>query len=296
MKVSGCYTALVTPFENGKIDYGALYELVESQIKSGIDGLVPAGTTGESPTLSFDEHKKLIKTVIDTVSGRCQVIAGTGGNSTDEASELTRFAKDQGADATLQVTPYYNKPTQEGIYRHFMTIADTIALPVVLYNIPSRTGTEIGIDTIERLSKNSNIVAIKEASGSIDRVSCLIDSCDLQVLSGDDTMTLPMISLGAKGVISVASNVIPKEIRQLTHSALDDDVSQARALHFQYHQLFTALFIETNPIPVKAALAILGKIKEEYRLPLCPMSDTNRKRLVNVLEENGIYRSDDNSS
>ena len=289
MKVSGCYTALVTPFENGKIAYSALSKLVENQISSGIAGLVPAGTTGESPTLSFDEHKKLIKSVIDTVNGRCQVIAGTGGNSTAEALELTKFAKDQGVDATLQVAPYYNKPTQEGLYRHFMTIADNVPLPIVLYNIPGRTGVSISLETIRRLCGNANIVAIKEASGSIDRVSDLVESCDLQILSGDDSMTLPMISVGAQGVISVASNLIPQEIKQLTDFALNENILKARTLHFRYYRLFTALFLETNPIPVKAALAMLGNIQEEYRLPLCTLSDLNRGTLMKVLEETGIY-------
>ena len=288
MRLRGCYTALVTPFENGKIAHSTLIDLVEEQLSANIDGIVPAGTTGESPTLSFDEHKQLLKTVIGAVKGRCQVIAGTGGNSTEEALELTRFAKDEGVDATLQVAPYYNKPTQEGLYRHFSTIADTTGLPMVLYNIPGRTGVDIGIDLIKRLAKNSNIVAVKEASGSVDRVSRLVNCCDLSILSGDDSMTLPMISVGATGVISVASNIIPKEILELTHSSINGEIARAQALHFKVYELLTSLFIETNPIPIKAAMAMLGKIREEYRLPLCTMTDENRVRLASVLKGMGI--------
>ena len=285
MKVRGCYTALVTPFEDGKIAYSTLIDLVEEQIAAGIDGVVPAGTTGESPTLSFDEHKQLLRTVIKTVNGRCQVIAGTGGNSTDEALELTQFARDEGASATLQVVPYYNKPTQEGLYRHFSAIADSVDLPIVLYNIPGRTGVEITIETTKRLSRNSNIIGIKEASGNIDRVSQLINNCDISVLSGDDSLTLPMSSVGAVGVISVIANVIPKAMGELTHAAINDEISKARNLHFMYYPLMSTLFIETNPIPVKATMAILGKIREEYRLPLCAMKDLNRAHLARILKD-----------
>ncbi len=286
MKLRGCYTALVTPLKNGQICYSALKELIEEQIEAKIDGLVPVGTTGESPTLSIDEHKKVIEITIETVKNRCPVIAGTGGNSTAEALELTQFAKESGADATLQVTPYYNKPTQEGLYCHFSKIADDVGLPIVLYNIPGRTGIEIKLDTLLRLGKNSNIIAVKEAGGSVDRVSQIkSQDNDITILSGDDMLTLPMIAVGAEGVISVASNLIPEEMLKLTHDALSNNYTDARIRHLRLHKLFSILFIETNPIPIKAALAYFGKIQEEYRLPLCNMSKENKGLLIQRLDE-----------
>ena len=285
MECKGCYTALVTPFENGKICYSAVKDLIEEQITSGIDGLVPVGTTGESPTLSLSEHKELVKFVVENVNRRCTVIAGTGGNSTSEAVELSQAAKDDGVDATLQVAPYYNKPTQEGLYRHFATIADTVGVPIVLYNIPGRTGINIGMEVIKRLVENGNILAIKEASGSLDFASALLSETNIQVLSGDDSLTLPLIAIGANGVISVASNLIPKSMSELTHSALNGEFNHARSIHLRYYKLFSTLFIETNPIPIKAALAHAKKIREEYRLPLCPMSTENRNKLSTVLAQ-----------
>lgn len=285
MKLRGCYTALVTPFKNGQVCYSTLKELIEEQIESGIDGLVPVGTTGESPTLTIDEHKKVIQITVETVNNRRSVIAGTGGNSTSEALELTRFAKDAGADATLQVTPYYNKPTQEGVYRHFSKIADDVGLPIVLYNIPGRTGIEIEMETLLRLAKNDQIVAIKEAGGSVDRVSMIKSKSDITILSGDDMLTLPMISVGAEGVISVTSNLMPLEMLKLTHDALSNNLFEAKNRHLRLYELFNILFVETNPIPIKAALAHLGKINEEYRLPLCNMTKENRNLLIQTINK-----------
>ena len=288
MSFQGCYTALVTPFRNGAVDYGALRSLVEEQIGAGIDGLVPVGTTGESPTLDFDEHDRVIQAVVEAVNRRCAVIAGTGGNSTDEAIRLTRHAASAGADATLQVTPYYNRPTQEGLYRHFAKVADEGGLPVVLYNVPSRTGREIEISTIQRLAHNQRIVAIKEAGGSVDRVSMILSVCRIDVLSGDDSLTLPMMAVGAKGVVSVASNVCPALVVQMVRAALSGDWNNARQLHYRGYPLFRDLFVETNPVPVKAALAMMGKIAEEYRLPLCPLKDSNREILAASMRAAGL--------
>ncbi len=284
----GCFTALVTPFRNGEVDETALRALVRFQLEQGIDGLVPVGTTGESPTLSFEEHPRVIETVLEEAAGRCPVIAGTGGNSTGEAVELTRHAAAAGATATLQVTPYYNKPTQEGLYRHFSEVADKGGLPVVLYNVPGRTGREIEIATIARLAQHPNIVAVKEAGGSVDRVSRILDACEITVLSGDDSLTLPMMALGAKGIISVASNLVPAEVTALVHAALDGRWSEARERHFRLYPLFRDLFIETNPIPIKAALAMTGRIAEEYRLPLCPMAGGNREVLKAAMRKAGV--------
>ena len=227
MKFEGVYTALVTPFRNGEVDYEALKKLVELQVAGRVSGIVPVGTTGESPTLSPQEHLKVIETVIETAAGRCQVIAGTGANSTEEAVFLTSEAKAVGADATLQVTPYYNKPTQEGLYRHFSTVADKVGLPVVLYNVPGRSGVPIAEATVARLAKNPVIMAVKEAAGSVDRVSAILDLCDITVLSGDDSLTLPMMSVGAKGIISVSSNLIPGEMSAMVRAALEGDFAKA---------------------------------------------------------------------
>lgn len=286
--LEGSFTALVTPFRNGEVDETALRALVRSQLEQGIDGLVPVGTTGESPTLDLKEHPRVIEIVIDEVDGRCPVIAGTGGNSTREAIELTRMAAAAGADATLQVTPYYNKPTQNGLVRHFSEVADKGGLPVVLYNVPGRTSREIEIGTIVRLAQHPNIVVVKEAGGSVDRVSRILSACDITVLSGDDSLTLPMMVLGAKGVISVASNLVPAEVTAMVHAALDGRWNEARDLHFRLYPLFRDIFIETNPIPIKAALAMVGRIAEEYRLPLCPMADDNRETLKAAMRAAGV--------
>ncbi|NLB55324.1 MAG: 4-hydroxy-tetrahydrodipicolinate synthase [Lentisphaerae bacterium] len=276
----GVFTALVTPFTStGDVDYTRLKELVEFQVENGVDGIVPMGTTGESPTLSIAEHNEVVETVVTAVAGRVKVVAGTGGNSTSEALELTKHALAVGADASLQVTPYYNKPSQEGLYRHFSKVAD-LGIPVILYNVPGRTSREITADTVVRLATHPNIVALKEAGGSVERVSEVLDKCNICILSGDDPLTLPMMVVGAKGVISVASNVAPKQVSDMVHHALDGNWEQAIMLHKKYFKLFKDMFIDTNPIPVKAALAMMGKIEEEYRLPLCEMTDSLKTKLA----------------
>ena len=285
MKIQGLYTALVTPFRNGAVDYDKLTRLVEMQIAAGVDGISPVGTTGESPTLSFEEHERVIATVVQLVNGRCKVLAGSGANSTAEALHLTRHAKADGADFSLQVTPYYNKPTQEGLYRHFATIADSCDIPIVIYNVPGRSGVAVSAETIARLAKNHNVAGVKEASGSVDRVSEILDLCDIPVLSGDDALTVPMMSVGAVGVVSVASNIIPKEMKQLVDLCNAGDYEKARAMHRKLYRFFKAMFVETNPIPVKAGMAIRGLIDEEYRLPLCPPSDKNREFLRQILAD-----------
>jgi 4-hydroxy-tetrahydrodipicolinate synthase len=288
MELQGCYTALITPFRNGKIDFDAMGRLIEDQIAAGIDGLVPVGTTGESPTLDFEEHQEVVRFTVATVAGRCQVIAGTGANCTAEAVRLTRHAAAVGADATLQVTPYYNKPTAEGLYRHFTTVADEGGLPVVLYNVPSRTSREIDVPTVHRLAAHPLIVGIKEAGGSADRVSQILSGCGITVLSGDDSLTLPMMALGAAGIISVASNLVPAEVTQMVHAALDGNWEEARDLHYRLYPLFRDLFVETNPIPVKTAMAMLGKTAEEFRLPLCPISPAARAVLKSAMQAAGL--------
>ena len=283
MELKGLYTAIVTPFTNGRVDYAKFEELIEMQIAGGADGIVPVGTTGESPTLSMEEHSQVIRAAVKAARGRCVIMAGSGANSTEEAILLTKAAKDDGADCSLQVTPYYNKPSQEGLYRHFSTIADTCDLPIVLYNVPGRTGIPIAVDTIARLSKNTNVIGVKEAGGSVERVSEILNVCDTQVMSGDDSLAVPMMSVGATGVISVASNVIPADMAKMIHSCLKGDFATALTYHRKYFKLFKHLFIESNPIPVKAAMAMMELIQEEYRLPLCPMSDANREILRNTL-------------
>lgn len=286
--LQGAHTAIVTPFnKNGTVDYARYRKLIEFQIENGIDGIVPVGTTGESPTLNNEEHMKVIEETVKAVRGRVLVIAGTGANSTAEAVELTRRAKTLGVDATLQVTPYYNKPNQEGLYRHFSTVAD-IGLPVVLYNVPGRTSREIAIETVARLANHPNVVAVKEAGGKVERVKQTLDVCDLEVLSGDDALALPMMRDGAIGVISVASNVVPDAVASLVHTALEGNWKAAQMLHGKYVKLFDAMFIDTNPIPVKAALAMMGKIKEVYRLPLCEMSVRDKGSLRKVMVANGL--------
>ncbi len=279
MELKGVYTAMVTPLSKGAVDYGKLREIVEMQIQGGVDGIVPVGTTGESPTLDAEEHMKVIEETIVAAAGRCRIMAGTGANSTAEAIILTKHAKSVGADCSLQVTPYYNRPTQEGIYRHFSTIADTCDIPIVLYNVPGRTGVGIAAETVARLVKNTNVLGVKEAAGSVERVSEILSLCDTSIMCGDDSLTVPMMLLGAKGVISVASNIIPAELKKMTDACAAGDFVAAAALHKKYWRLFKDLFIESNPIPVKAAMAMLGMIEEEYRLPLCPLSDASREKL-----------------
>ena len=283
MTLTGTFTALITPFNtDGSVDYLALRDFVQWQVANGVNGLVPVGTTGESPTLEVHEHIKVITTTVEAAAGRATIIAGTGVNSTAEAIELTRAVLDVGVDATLQVTPYYNKPNSEGLYRHFSAVAD-IGLPVVLYNVPGRASKEIPLDVVVRLSSHPMIAAIKEAGGSVDRVSAIRNACELTVLSGDDSLTLPMISVGASGVISVASNVIPKEMSSLVRLALANDLAAAREMHRAYYTLFRDLFIDTNPIPVKTALALMGRIHPIFRLPLCEPSDKVRDQIAHTL-------------
>ena len=279
------YTASGTPVNtNGSVDYGKLRELVEEQIAGGVDGLVPVGTSGESPTLSMEEHSRVVEFVAETANRRVQIVAGTGANSTAEALRLTREALEMGVDASLQVCPYYNKPNQEGLYRHFSAIAD-LGLPIILYNVPSRTGRDIALETVVRLSKHPNVAAVKEASGSVARVSATVDACDITVLSGDDVLAFPMIAVGAKGVISVASNVAPGLVSKMINAALSGDMVGAATLHKRLYHLFRDLFIDTNPIPVKCALALMGRIEEVYRLPLCETSDACRAQIRATLAE-----------
>ena len=288
--LQGVYTALVTPYRNGGVDYEALSNIIELQIKGKVAGLVPVGTTGESPTLSCEEHLKVIEFVVEKVAKRCTVIAGTGANSTAEAIELTVEARKLGADATLQVTPYYNKPTEEGQYRHFMSVAEKGELPVVLYNVPGRAGVPISEKNIARMSTHPLIAAVKEAGGNVERVSKILDMCDITILSGDDALTLPMMSVGAKGIISVASNLIPAEMSEMVDSFMKGDLNKAMELHKKYYCFFRDQFIETNPIPIKAAMAMAGLIEESYRLPLCELTAEHREQLKNSLVRCGILK------
>jgi 4-hydroxy-tetrahydrodipicolinate synthase len=284
----GAYTATVTPFNrDGSVDYGKLRALVEMQIEAGMDGIVPVGTTGESPTLDYDEHIKVVQVSVESARRRIKVIAGTGANSTAEALHLTTQAKEVGADGTLQVTPYYNKPNQEGLYRHFSAVAD-LGLPVVLYNVPGRSCREIEVSTIARLSRHPKVVAVKEAGGNVDRVSQILRACAITVLSGDDPLTLPMMSVGGTGVISVASNLVPRAVADMVHAAQAGRWNEARALHAKYNRLFNEIFIDTNPIPIKAAMAMAGLIEETYRLPLCETSAANKQKLADCLREIGV--------
>ncbi|HXI71674.1 MAG TPA: 4-hydroxy-tetrahydrodipicolinate synthase [Verrucomicrobiae bacterium] len=275
---TGTYTAIVTPFKNGELDEAALERLIKLQIKGGVDGIVPVGTTGESPTVDYAEHIKIIALSVKFAAGKVKVLAGTGGNSTSEAIYLTQEAEKAGADGSLQVAPYYNKPTQEGLYQHFKAIAKATKLPIVLYSIPGRCGIEIGVETVKRLAREfKSIVGIKEAGGSCDRVSQLRAAIGpkFTILSGDDSLTLPFMSVGAQGVISVASNVIPREVSQMVKLFASGKAAAALKLHERYYPLFKDLFIETNPTPVKAALAMMKVIEEESRLPLVPMDPKN---------------------
>jgi len=286
---SGAMVALVTPFQDGEIDFQTLDELIEFQIQNGIDAIVPMGTTGESPTISHDEHKKVIERVVKTVGGAVPVIAGAGSNSTAEAIELTAFSKKVGADVTLQVGPYYNKPTQEGFYQHFKAIAEEVDLPMVLYNIPGRCGAGMTPATVARLAEIENIVAIKEATGSMDQASEIAVLCDITIISGDDSMTLPLASVGGKGVISVVANVVPADVKAMTDLILEGDLVSARQWH---KKLFTLakgmLTLATNPIPVKAAMAMLNMCSEELRLPMTPLEDSKKAVLKKTLQNYGL--------
>jgi 4-hydroxy-tetrahydrodipicolinate synthase len=289
----GTYTALVTPFKSGKVDETALARLIQLQVKGGVEGVVPMGTTGESPTLSYEEHIQVIARSVELARKRLKVIAGTGGNSTDEAVFLTKAAERAGADASLQVAPYYNKPTQEGLFQHFRVIANATRLPIILYSIPGRCGIEIGIETVQRLAEECrNIIGIKEAGGVPDRVSQLraVLGPKFAILCGDDSLTLPFMAVGADGVISVASNLIPREVTRMTRLFARGDAKAALKIHAKYFPLFRGLFLETNPVPVKAALAMKGIVEEEYRLPLVPMQAENRERLEQTLASCGVLR------
>ncbi len=284
----GVFTALVTPFaQDGRLDEAALRRLVDFQIAEGIDGLVPVGTTGESPTLGAEETEAVIRITVEQARGRVPVIAGAGANSTDKAIHLAAAAKKLGADATLQVAPYYNKPTAEGFLRHFTAIADAVDLPMVIYNIPGRTGKNIENSTMLKLAGHPRIVAVKEASGDISQMMNLIAQkpASFDVLSGDDNLAFPLIALGGKGVISVASNLVPGRMKEFIGAALQGQWDKARELHYRLLPLFKAIFLETNPIPIKAALAMKGMMEEVYRLPMCRMGEDNRKALAAALRE-----------
>jgi len=289
----GSIVALVTPFRGGKVDEPTLRKLVDMHVARGTDGIVPCGTTGESPTLSHDEHKRVVEIVIEAAAGRLHVIAGTGSNATSEAIDLTAHAKKAGATAALVVNPYYNKPTQEGLYRHFRAVADAVDLPIIVYNIAGRTAVNIETDTLVRIVKDCpNIVGVKEASGSLDQMTQVILACgpDFSVLSGDDNLTLPLMSVGGRGVISVIANIVPRETAEMTHAALAGDWKLARELHLKLFPLSRAAFMETNPIPVKEAMGMMGMLEPEFRLPMCPMGAANRERLRAILVQHGLLK------
>src|SRR5213593_4684193 len=281
----GSFVAMVTPFRNGKVDEAKLRELVEFHIAHGTDGLIPCGTTGESPGLTHDEHRRIVELVIEAARGRIRVVAGTGSNSTAEAVELTRHAERAGAAGALVVNPYYNRPTQEGLYRHFRAVAEAVAIPILVYNIQSRTAVNVEAATLERLVRDvKNVAGVKEASGSLDQMSQVIAACgpDFSVLSGDDNITLPLLAIGGHGVVSVIANILPRETSDMVHAALDGDWKRARDLHYRLFPLARAAFLETNPIPIKEAMA--GMIEPEFRLPMCRMSDANRAQLRAILK------------
>jgi 4-hydroxy-tetrahydrodipicolinate synthase len=293
--LTGTYTAIVTPFRQGKLDADGLKRLIEMQVRAGVDGIVPVGTTGESPTLDYKEHIEVIARSVEYAAGRIHVMAGTGGNSTSEAVYLTQEAEKAGADSSLQVAPYYNKPTQEGLFQHFLEISRVSKLPIVLYSVPSRCGIEIGVETVRRLAlATPRVIGIKEAGGNADRVSQLRAALGRKftILSGDDSLTLPFMSVGAHGVVSVASNVVPKQVARMVNAFRAGNLAAALKSHDELYPLFKDLFIESNPIPVKAALGMLGVIEEEYRLPLVPMNAKNREILKNTLKECGVLRHD----
>lgn len=286
----GSMVAVVTPFKDGRVDEAKVRELVEFHIKNGTDVLVPCGTTGESPTLSHDEHRRVIELAIQTANKRIPVVAGTGSNSTAEAIDLTRFAKNAGADGALVVLPYYNKPTQQGLIAHCRAIADAVELPLILYNIPGRTGINMLPETLAVLADHPNIVGMKEATGNLEQMTHDIVLCGakLSFLSGDDTLTLPLMAVGGKGVISVVANIVPRDVADLTRAFLSGDWKRARELHLKLFPLCQAMFCETNPIPVKTAMALMGMINGELRLPLCPMSEANLSKLKAALRAYGL--------
>ena len=284
----GSIVALVTPFKDGQVDYKKIKELVEFHIKNSTSGIVPCGTTGESATLSFDEHERVVGEVVSTVAGRIQVLAGAGSNNTSEALRLTKHAKKAGANGALLITPYYNKPTPEGLYRHYKSIAEEVDIPIVIYNVPSRTGISILPETVARLAEIKNIVGIKEASGNIDQTTQILQMCNITVLSGDDSLTLPIMSVGGKGVISVVANVVPADTAALTRFCLEGNFDAARKFHYKLFPLCKGMFIETNPIPVKTAMKLLGRLNGEMRLPLCEMTKENENKLKGILKNYGL--------
>lgn len=283
---TGTYTAIVTPFKNGQVDETAFRNLIQFQIDNGVNGIVPTGTTGEAATLDFDEHLRVVEIAVEEARGRCKIIAGTGSNSTHEAVDLTQRAEKLGVDAALLASPYYNKPTQEGVYRHYKKISEATSLKLMLYNVPGRTAGEIGVETCVRLARDCrNIVSIKEAGGSPERVSALKKFLppEFTILSGDDGLTLPFMAVGAVGVVSVASNVVPQQMADMVNAFLAGRSADALKLHLRYFQLFKDLFIESNPIPVKTALYLMGKIENEFRLPLCEIGKANQSKLHETL-------------
>ena len=286
----GSIVAIITPFKNGAVDEEKLRELVEFQIENGTDAIVPCGTTGESSTLDYPEHDRVVQIVVEQVKKRVPVIAGTGSNSTREAIDITSHAKKLGADGALLVTPYYNKPSQEGLYGHYMAVADAVALPQILYNVPGRTGVNLLPETVARLAEHKNIVAIKEATGSLQQASEVLDLCGdkLDVFSGDDFITFPMMACGAKGVISVVANIMPKEVASLVDAFFAGRMEEARQLHLKLLKISNAMFIESNPVPVKTAVALMGKCSDEVRLPLAPLVEANKNKLVAIMKEYGL--------
>ncbi len=286
----GSMTALVTPFRDGRVDEQALRGLIEFQIDNGTDGLVPCGTTGESATLSYEEHDRVIELTIEAAAGRVPVIAGTGSNSTAETIQLTKHAERAGAEAALLITPYYNKPTQQGLYEHYKRVSEEVSIPLVLYNVPGRTSVNMAPETVARLSELKNIAGIKEAAGDLKQVSDIIEFSrkGFAVISGDDFVTLPMLAIGGSGVISVTSNIVPGDMSRMVNGYIEGGTEEALRLHFKLQPLHRAMFIETNPIPVKTALAVMGRIEEEFRLPLVRISDANRSRLVDALKAYGL--------
>lgn len=285
---SGSIVAVVTPFKDDEIDWEKLGELVEMHIEAGTDAILPCGTTGESPTLSHDEHDTVIERVVRAVKGRCPVIAGTGSNSTAEAIRLTKHAEGAGADGSLQVCPYYNKPTQEGLYQHFRAVAESVGISIVLYNIPGRCGRNIDVDTMARLAKVKNIVAVKEAAGSTDQVAEILAKTDLTVLSGDDSMTLPFMALGGKGVVSVVANIVPKDVKAMVDAFAAGNAEEARKLNARLYPLAKAMFVETNPGPVKAAMEMLGMIESGMRLPMVGPGEAARVKIRKALGDYGL--------
>jgi len=289
----GSFVALVTPFRNGQIDEAKLRELVELHVANGTDGLIPCGTTGESPTLRHDEHRRVVELVVEAARKRIPVIAGTGSNSTREAIDLTKHAERAGASGALVVNPYYNKPTQEGLYQHFRAVADAVSIPIIAYNIQGRTAINVETATMARLARDChNIVGVKEASGSLDQMSQVIAACgpNFSVLSGDDNLTLPLLAIGGHGVISVIANIVPREVADMVHAALDGDFKRAREVHYRLFPLARAAFLETNPIPIKEAMAIAGMLEPEFRLPMCRMSDANRETLRAILRQYALVK------